>query len=452
MQTYCNIYSNIQFLYSNSMLKLDQRQEIKISHEIKMTQSMQLSLKILSLSNIELTEEINNLVSENPFIEQEEPEYTSNNADYYNLYNTKKYSTEIDFDQISKETKSLKEHILDQINICFFDETELSIAYNLLDFLEDRGYLQEGAIDYCTNSYGEISVDSVLQKLRNLDPSGVFARDIKECLAMQLKDKNIYDEYFEILLNNLELVAKYDITKLSKISMLKKEKLDEYLKIIKSLNPKPGNNFSSEENASIAPDIFVYKDKDGAIKIELNNHNLPKILVNKTYANIIKNTDDMQIQEKYNYAKNFVKSIEQRAITLLKVASYIIEYQIEYFEYGVRKIRPLTLEKVALALELHESTISRVCGNKYILSPSGLLPMKFFFAKSIDLASGNKETSNKAISGVIKELINNEDNSKPLSDEDIVEILSKRNIKIARRTVAKYRTSMKIPSSYERCR
>ncbi|MBN8827158.1 MAG: RNA polymerase factor sigma-54 [Sphingobacteriia bacterium] len=444
------------------MPNLEQKQVQKVSQSLSITQSMQTSLKVLQFSNIELREFLSSELANNPFLQEDNEDENEKNdtSPQQNLVTERlgyiPTSGEFDIENIPAYEKTLKEHIIEQIYINFHSEKEKIIAFNLADYIDDSGYIKEEIlINIRALGFKNTEINTIFSKLQTFDPPGVFARNLQECLKIQLKDQKLYNNNYEIILNNLELVAKGEITKLSKLTSLDPKKVMEYIGNIKKLNPKPGANFSSEPTLVVGPDVFMNKNLKGEWVVELNNSYLPKILINRKYYNLIKtNFSDKQeyktFTDYYHNANALIQALDQRARTLLKVASQIVINQISFFEYGITSLKPMSIRLLAEQVGLHESTISRVCANKFILTPFGLLPFKFFFSKAIENNETGKEYSNKMISNLIKEIINNEAQDNILSDDDIVEILSKRKIKIARRTVAKYRNILHIPSSHER--
>lgn len=357
------------------------------------------------------------------------------------------------------DAKSLNEFIEEQINLTFYSPVERIIAINLLDFLDDSGYISADYISVAEKlSCSKEDVEDVLFVMQLFEPTGVFARNLSECLAAQLKEKDRLDPAMQKMLQNLELVAKNDIAHLAKVCGVDKEDIGLMLKELKSLNPKPGSDFEPEVTENIEPDIFLKKTKDG-FAVELNGELLPKLLVNKKYYKEVSNRTTSKDEKKYlsdqmNNANWLVKTLNQRAETILKVSSEIVKRQKDFFEKGIMHLKALTLKDIAEIIEMHESTVSRVTNNKYIMTPKGLYELKYFFSSSVQSISGSEDedVSSRTIKHIIKELIDNESKDETLSDDKLAEILTEKGIKVARRTVTKYREALKIPSSVQRKR
>ncbi len=297
----------------------------------------------------------------------------------------------------------------------------------------------------------------VLKLMQGFEPTGVMARDIPECLALQLKDRGRFDPAMEKLLANLDLLAKGHMERLEHVCEVEREDLMEMIAEIRALTPKPGAGFGGGAIQSVAPDVYVRGAPDGSWVVELNTDTMPRVLMNQRYyATVSKGAkreeDKAFLSECAANASWLVKSLDQRAKTILKVAREIVRQQDGFFAYGVSQLRPLNLKTVAAAIEMHESTVSRVTSNKYLSCPRGLFELKYFFTASISSSDGGEAHSAEAVRHQIKSLIDGEVPAEILSDDRIVEILREKGIDIARRTVAKYRESLRIPSSVERKR
>jgi RNA polymerase sigma-54 factor len=300
-------------------------------------------------------------------------------------------------------------------------------------------------------------VERVLETLQTLDPPGVFARSLAECLALQLKDQNRYDPQIAALLDNLGLLASHNLPALRKAVGADMSEITEMIEEIKHLNPKPGLKFGSVQLQPVVPDVLVRQAADGSWLIELNSDTLPRVLVNRTYfAQVNKTTrtekDRGYLLECLQTANWLVKSLDQRARTILKVAEEIVRQQDGFFTYGVQHLRPLNLKTVADAISMHESTVSRVTSNKYMATPRGIFELKYFFTSAIQSAGEGEAHSSEAVRHRIKQMIDGESVKSILSDDKLVEKLKAEGIDIARRTVAKYREAMRIPSSVQRRR
>ncbi|HAT36256.1 MAG TPA: RNA polymerase sigma-54 factor, partial [Rhodospirillaceae bacterium] len=303
----------------------------------------------------------------------------------------------------------------------------------------------------------EQRVERVLQSLQKFDPPGIFARDLKECLALQLQDRNRFDPAMAALLENLDLLAKQDKSALIKICGVDEEDLTEMVAEVRALDPKPAQNFEQEILQTVTPDILMRPHPDGDWIVELNPETLPRVLVNTEYHTRVseeaRNKDEKDyIAEQFQSANWLVKSLHQRATTILKVAREIVRQQHGFFAQGVEHLRPLILRDIAEAIEMHESTVSRVTSNKYIHTPRGTFELKYFFTSAIGGVGGADSHSAESVRHRIKSLIDEENSDSILSDDGIVAILKSDGIDIARRTVAKYREAMKIPSSVQRRR
>jgi RNA polymerase sigma-54 factor len=356
---------------------------------------------------------------------------------------------------------TLRDHLLDQINMDFIDNRDRAIATLMVDYIDEAGYFRTPFPPLAERlgcSVGRLEV--ILEKLQQLDPVGVFARNLSECLALQLKELDRLDPAMERLLQNLELLASYDLKKLRAICGVDEEDLRDMIGEIKSLDPKPALNFDHFVVQTVIPDVLMKplpKSKGGGWAVELNSDTLPRVLVNKIYYAEISNSatskkDREYLSEQINTANWLVKAMDQRAQTILKVAGEIILQQEAFFNYGVEYLKPLVLKDVAEVIDMHESTVSRVTANKYIGTPRGVFELKYFFTSGVSNADGSAEFSSEAVKARMKTLIDAESAETILSDDNLVDVLQKGGIVLARRTVAKYREAMKIPSSVQRRR
>ena len=358
---------------------------------------------------------------------------------------------------VTAET-TLAGHLAEQVSLTFTDPVERMIAQYLVDLVDEAGYITGELADAAEKLGATLPrVEAVLALLRTFDPPGVCARNLTECLAIQLREQDRLDPAMEALIGHLELLAKRDFSALRKICGVDEDDLVDMIGEIKRLNPKPGLAFSSALVQPIVPDVFVRQGADGAWLVELNHDTLPKVLVNQTYYSKVsktakKDTDKSYLAECLQTATWLVRALDQRAKTILKVASEIVRQQDAFFANGVQHLRPLNLKTIADAIEMHESTVSRVTANKYMATSRGTFEMKFFFTSAIASADGGEAHSAEAVRHRIKQLIDAESAQGILSDDTIVEQLRKAGIDIARRTVAKYREAMRIPSSVQRRR
>jgi RNA polymerase sigma-54 factor len=354
--------------------------------------------------------------------------------------------------------KSLREHLTEQLNLDIADPQDRAIGLQLIDMLDERGYLG-GAVAEAAALLGcaPERVEAVLKLMQRFDPPGVFARDLGECLALQLAERDRLDPAMRALVDNLPLLARRDAQALKRLCGVDGEDLAEMIAEIKALNPRPASAFDREVAQAIVPDILMRPQPGGGWLVELNAETLPRVLVNnRYYARIARDSlnkaDREFLAERFQAANWLIKSLHQRATTILRVAGEIVRQQDAFFRHGVSHLRPLILRDIAAAIDMHESTVSRVTTNKYMATPRGLYELKYFFTSAIASAAGGEAHSAEAVRFRIKALIEAEEARAVLSDDRIVEILKGQGIDIARRTVAKYREAMRIPSSVRRKR
>lgn len=358
---------------------------------------------------------------------------------------------------ISREL-SLHDHLEAQASLAFAKPAERLIAAYLIDFVDDAGYLRADMNEAAQNLGASLEeIEQVVKTLQTFDPSGICARNVEECLAAQLREKDRLDPAMATMLANLDLLAKRDLRTLCEICEVDGEDMAQMISEIRALTPKPGAAFGSSEGATIIPDVFVREAPNGMWVVELNSDTLPKVLLNNAYVDMVSRTartedEKSYISECHNEASWLIKSLDQRAKTILKVSKEIVRQQDGFLTYGVSHLRPLVLKDVSEAIEMHESTVSRVTSNKYISTPRGVFELKYFFTTSISSSHGGDAHSSESVRFQIKQLIDEEPNLAPLSDDAIVEILRETGVDIARRTVAKYREAMRIPSSVQRRR
>lgn len=356
------------------------------------------------------------------------------------------------------EEKTLSEHLHEQVILDIPDPAERMIAANLIGALDEAGWLAEDPQDIAERlGCGVEVVEAVLAKMKRFDPAGVFARDLKECLALQLADLNRLDPAMQALLDNLPLLADGQKARLLRICKVDEEDLREMVAEIRALNPKPALAFLHEPDSPVVPDVIVRRGPSGDWIVELNPDTQPKLLVNdQYYAQVSKHIKDKTekdyLTERHQTANWLVRSLHQRATTILRVSSEIVRQQDAFLRHGISHLRPLVLRDIADAIEMHESTISRVTTNKYMATPRGLFELKYFFTSSIASTGAGDAHSAEAVRHRIRQLIDAEEPKAILSDDRIVELLQEDGIDIARRTVAKYREAMNIPSSVQRRR
>ncbi len=357
-----------------------------------------------------------------------------------------------------KREVSLRDHLLNQLAMDLADPADRLIGTHLVDLVDEAGYLTGDLAAVAERLGCDVGrVEAALEKMQAFDPPGIFARNLAECLALQLADRDRLDPAMQALLQHLDLVARHDSRQLMKICGVDGEDLADMLAEIRALNPKPGLAFDHAVAQPIIPDVIMRPLPKGAWGVELNAETLPRVLVNNVYyAKVVQGAHTKQerdyISERYHAASWLVKALHQRATTILKVAKEIVRQQDAFFRHGVERLRPLILRDIAEAIGMHESTVSRVTSNKYIASPRGIFELKYFFTSSIAASKGGEAHSAEAVRHRIKGLVDEETGDSVLSDEEIVDILKSQGVDIARRTVAKYRESLRIPSSIERRR
>jgi len=358
---------------------------------------------------------------------------------------------------VSAET-TLADWLHEQLTLAIADPVRRMIGQYLIDLVDESGYLTgdlAAAAEKLGTSTAEL--EAVLAILQTFDPPGICARNLAECLAIQLRDKDRYDPAMQALVAHLDLLARREFTGLKKICGVGDEDLADMVAEIRHLNPKPGLAFGSAVVQPIVPDVFVRPAPNGAWLVELNSDTLPKVLVNQSYyaevsATARRDAEKSYLSECLQNATWLVRALDQRARTILKVANEIVRQQDAFFAHGVEQLRPLNLKTVAEAIGMHESTVSRVTANKYMATNRGVFELKYFFTSAIAAAHGGEAHSAEAVRHRIKQLIDAESAADVLSDDTIVEKLRAAGIDIARRTVAKYREAMRIPSSVQRRR
>lgn len=490
-------------------MALTPRLDLRQSQSLVMTPQLQQAIKLLQLSNLELTAFIEQELERNPLLEREdgergepetapEPEMpqaaaeepmldgmTQGSAedgmdvDYDNLYNNDSAADgpggeafgqwgqsgghhgfddgENNLEHIVAGEISLRDHLVAQLNVDVLDPAQKLIGLHLIEMLDESGYLIGDLAELAARLGCDVAaIEAVLVKVQRFDPVGVFARSLKECLALQLAERDRLDPAMQALLDNLEMLARRDLTGLMKVCGIDAEDLTEMIGEIKALDPKPALRFDHVVAQPVTPDVLMRRNQDGSWMVELNSDTLPRVLVNQRYyaqvSDLTRNRDDKSyLSERFQSANWLVKSLHQRATTILKVAAELVRQQDGFFRHGVQHLRPLVLRDIAGAIGMHESTVSRVTSNKYIATPRGIYELKYFFTQAIGSNDGGDAHSAESVRHRIKALIDAE-GKQVLSDDRIVEILKAESIDIARRTVAKYREGMNIPSSVQRRR
>ena len=446
------------------------KQSLSLNNKLAMTLQIQLAIKLLQLNSLELQKEIDEQILVNPFLENENSseltEITSEIPTLSSIYsneesNAMKLNT---FEQLSSKPQSLRDYLMWQLRMSSMNSNDQFIAYNIIDYINDAGFFTESIEDLFLLLKKSVEITfqeifAVLHKIQHLDPIGIGATSLKTCLLIQLEhyhQKNPSYLKAKNIINKLEDDINPALSSFHEfISMFEREdeKNKDVTELIKSLNPRPGNIRSeSLQQEHIIPDVIITK-KDGKWTTELNPEINPKIRINKIYQNLMKDISNKQdvkyVKTNLQDAKFFLKALQNRNITILKVAKKIFSKQINFLNQGEIAMTPLTLKDIAGEINVHESTVSRCTNNKYVQTPRGVFEMKYFFSSELKTDFG-KMISSTTIKSMLKKIISNEDTKDPLSDSQIANNLSKHGIKVARRTVAKYREILSIPSSKDR--
>lgn len=367
-------------------------------------------------------------------------------------------SESFELEDVAAATRTLRDHVGEQISFAFADPAARRIAAELADSLDETGYLQADTQEVAgLLGVAEKDVLDTLSACQTFDPAGIFARGLSECLALQLKARDRFDPAMQALVSHLDLLARRDFPALRRICGVDEEDLVDMMTEIRSLDPRPGLAFATGTTDSIVPDVIVRAASNGGWQIELNPDALPRVLVDQVYfaevSSRTRNTAEKEFLAECLQSANWLtRSLDQRAKTILKVASEIVRQQDAFLVHGVRHLKPLNLRMVADAIGMHESTVSRVTANKYMLTPRGVFELRYFFTAAIAAAGGGDAHSSEAVRDRIRQLIDEEPPVDVLSDDAIVDMLRKIGVDIARRTVAKYREGMNIPSSVQRRR
>ena len=443
-------------------MSLKSKQNLSINNKLAMTQQIQLAIKLLQLNSIDLQKEIEDKILENPFLENENSsehvEVSSEAPLFSSNYSTPTSETGQDaYEQLPTSHQSLQEYLMWQINLSSMSPQDQFIAYNIIDYINDDGFLTETIEDLflllkrnLETTFQEIF--AVLHKIQHLDPIGVGATSLKDCLLIQLdyfyKDHDKYNPAKHMI---EKLEDDISPTMLSFDAFISEFERENNLRdLVKSLNPRPGNIISDIlHHEHITPDIIVVK-RDSTWVVELNPAINPRIRINKAYRELMEKiktkSDQEYVKSNLQDAKFFLKALNNRNITILKAARAIFDKQKDFLNQGEIAMRPLSLKDIALEINMHESTISRCTNNKYVQTNRGVYEMKYFFSSEISTDHG-KMLSSTAIKSMITKLIENEDKNKPLSDSDISKNFNENGIKVARRTIAKYREILLIPTS-----
>ncbi|PBH14643.1 RNA polymerase factor sigma-54 [Clostridioides difficile] len=438
--------------------------ELTQSQKLIMTTQLKQSLSILNMSKLELEEEIKREAENNPLVEVEKSgeinweEYIKDMDRSRRLDRTEiSYNpdNEVNLENLVKYSSNLYEDLKFQIILYKLTDKELEVCEYIIDSLDEDGYLRtEEKVIVDTLKIDEELFEKCLISVQQLEPSGVGARSLSECLMIQMASLGIYNEILEeIVTKDLNLIANNKYKEISKKYNMSLQKCVELINIIKTLDPKPGRTCSVEKSVYIQPDVTVEKIDDEFI-VYLNEKDSYQIRINSYYKDILKNSQSDEsakefIKERLNSATGLMKNIESRKTTVLKIAEEIVKAQDEFLRKGTKYIKPLKMKDIAEKLEFHESTISRGVNGKYMLTPFGVYEFRYFFSSAIE-TENNEMASSTSIKKIIKETIKDENKKKPLSDDHISKLLKEKGINVARRTVAKYREELGIPSSSKR--
>ena len=496
--------------------------QLKFSQQLTMTPQLQQAIKLLQLSTLDLQQEIIEQLYNNPLLETDERDHENDNVEQQNnnvgdddvnfdnndpenftqaldtpevadssaesswdsessdrlsgenswneVTNTSSKSltnnSDFNLDAIYQVTESLQDHLYWQLNLITLSDRDKDIAEAFIDSVDNNGFLTSELQEITAHLKDKTTDDplqqdeliAVLRRLQQFDPPGIFARDLKECLAIQLNqlvEDTAYLQEAKLLVENfLEDIASTELTKLAKKSKLDRLSVQHGLELIRTLNPRPGEMFAADDTEYIVPDVYIEKI-NGNWQVKLNDSNIPRIKINQAYSDLIKRADDSAenqfLKKNLNEARWFLRSLESRNDTLMQVTMAIVDFQQGFLEHGPVAMKPLVLSEIAEQLDLHESTVSRVTTKKYMATPQGIFELKYFFSSHVGTSDGG-ECSSTAVCAMLKMLIEAEKPCKPLSDNKLTTLLADQGIQVARRTVAKYRESMNIPSSSQRKR
>lgn len=467
--------------------------QVKLSQKLVLTPQIHQAIKLLQMSQLELSQNINQELVENPFLEEEAVEITKDdgkdpfdtegsnkeeltkeeldltqsfdsmfgftNDDYFQergsdgrdlgYFNpgTEEQST---FEQITYIRSDIYDHLVWQLRLSSAPELIRLIAEIIIGNLDDSGYLRIPLDEIAAIAGVDVeNAEEALSLIQSFDPSGVGARDITECLLLQLEEKSPDNSLAQMIVSDsLEELREKQYEELAEKYNTSVNKIIEAVKIISSLEPRPGRNYNSDTAVYITPDVYIY-ESEGGFKIVLNDESLPRLKLSSYYRSLLSNKDKLLkdekefLIEKLKSAKWLLKALDQRNKTIYRVTETVLKFQEDFFRIGVKGLKPLNLKDVAAELGMHESTISRVTSNKYLLCSHGVLGFRYFFGSAIQSSFG--EVSSASVKEMIQKLISEESPKAPLSDGKIVDILQMKSIKIARRTVAKYRDELRIP-------
>ena len=472
--------------------------QLRVSQNLTMTPQLQQAIRLLQLSSMELQNEIQDILESNMMLEVDEgddldmetapdgddagekddsisidtddiPEDLPVDSAWEDIYDTVSFTTQtgsVDtqfLDNQGSQEQTLQDHLSWQLNLTPMSEQDRAIAVAIIDSLDEDGYLH-CTLEDIMESLGsdheveQAEIEAVLHHIQAMEPAGIGARNLQECLLLQIDqmdpDTPCLSLARELVSNYLAMIGSCDFNQLMRRLKIDNDTLQDVIAFIQKLNPRPGGTIQSSKTEYIIPDVYVKKEK-GAWKVELNTDSIPQLKINSSYASMIRradnSSDNTSLKNHLQEARWFIKSLQSRSETLLRVASCIVEKQRAFLEHGEEAMKPMVLHDIAEQLDMHESTISRVTTRKYMHTPRGIYELKYFFSSHVNTDEGGA-CSSTAIRAHIKKLISDEPHTKPLSDSKIAQLLSSRGIQVARRTVAKYRESMSIPPSNERKR
>lgn len=488
---------------------MKQSLQLKLGQQLTMTPQLQQAIRLLQLSTLDLKQEIHEFLESNPLLELDDdeqlhvdvpasiesksaadtpvdnqseearvesewtesiPEELSIDSNWDDTYQSSaavsdhnSHDGDGDFENRNAPAESIQDHLIWQLNLTHMSDRDIEIAYAIIECVQPDGYLSISIEDISESLSIELEdldteeVIAVQHRLQRFDPVGVCSIDLRDCLLVQLEAFNthpLFKSTYNLIDLYLPLLGNRDFAQLSRKTKLKDEALKEVVDLIQQLNPRPGSVIDADDTDYVIPDVSVKKRHD-VWQVELNNEALPPVKINETYSAMASTAatseDATYIKTSLQEAKWFMKSLQSRNETLLKVASCIVSRQIDFFELGEEAMKPMVLHDVAEEVGMHESTISRVTTQKYMHTPKGIFELKYFFSSHVNTASGG-ECSSTAIRAMIKKLVADEPAKKPLSDNKLAAILADQGIQVARRTVAKYREAMNIPPSNERKR
>ncbi len=472
-------------------MPLETRLDLRLTQKLILTPQLQLAIKLLQLTQIELTQLLTQELVENPFLEEFTDEFEAGDSfqmepdnlepdedleaplgnnlnftvdDYFEDrgsdgrdlgYFSSGLEEQPSFELFQAKKTNLHEHLIWQLRLSDADAETRKTAEILIGNIDDDGYLR--ITDEEASSISQASLDTVAKArhlIHDFDPAGVGARDLTECLLLQIKFLGLCGSLVEkIIANNLDDLYKRKYAQIAKLHEITTEDVVAALKIIKGLEPRPGRGFSGDETVYIIPDVYIFK-ADGEYQITLNDEGMPKLKLNNNYRRLllqkeqVSKEDKAFFRERMRSAVELIKSLDQRNKTIYKVSESLLSFQKEFFESGVKYLKPLTLKDIAADIKMHESTISRVTSNKFLACCQGVFSFKYFFSSAIPAGTG--DISSTSVKNLIKKLVAEEDAVKPLSDKNIADKLKEFDITIARRTIAKYRDELRIPQQSRR--